>query len=145
MRWDTPTEKFDMDATGKGLDRVDDDFYRKWPFPLTEQEIKDEDYLKSLSTREELSVFLSVRAACLSENGRFDEAADTFNAAYLRAPNWKGNQILLAEARAGRQQPTQLIFQQHAANPAAQGQGVNPNIPVDPNPLQQAQNPNRFP
>ncbi len=30
MGWDSPTERFDMDATGKGMDRYDDDYYKKW-------------------------------------------------------------------------------------------------------------------
>jgi hypothetical protein len=58
MRWDSPTERFNMDATGKGLDKYDDEHYKRWPFPISEQDIKEQDYLKSLSSREELSVFL---------------------------------------------------------------------------------------
>src|SRR5439155_19523494 len=77
----------------------DDDHYKKWPSPITEQEIKDQCYLKSLSTREELSVFLSIRGACLTEAGRLPEATATFEAAYRFAPNWEANQRMLAEAR----------------------------------------------
>src|SRR5206468_2087766 len=88
--WDSPTERFDMDATGKGLDKHDDEYYKKWPFAITEQEIKEQDYLKSLSPREELSVFLSIRGACLTEADRLAEATKAFEAAYHLAPNWMG-------------------------------------------------------
>lgn len=61
MRWDSPAERFNMDATGKGLEKYGDEHYKQWPFPITEQEIREQDYLKSLSAQEELSVFLSIR------------------------------------------------------------------------------------
>jgi hypothetical protein len=99
MRWDGPTERFDMDATGQGLEKYDDEHFRKWPFPITDQEIKEEDYLKSFSSREELSVFLSIRGACLTEAGRLAEATASFEGAQRFAPHWKRNQVLLAEAR----------------------------------------------
>jgi hypothetical protein len=99
MCWDSPTERFNMDATGRGLEKHDDEHYKQWPFRISEQEIKEQDYLKSLSPREELSVFLSIRGACLTEAGRLPEAAASFEAAYRSAPNWKGNQRMLAEAR----------------------------------------------
>ncbi len=134
MRWDTPTEKFDMDATGKGLDRYDDEYYKKWPFPITEQEIQEEGYLKSLSPGEELSVFFAIRAACLKENGFYAEAGLAFQAAYQYAPNWKANQVMLAYAQRKQRPvgmpatPQAVVFQQ---------QGINPKIPADPSPFQQ--------
>lgn len=134
MRWDTPTERFDMDSTGKGLDRYDDDYYKKWPFPITEQEIQEEGYLKSLSPSEELSVFFAIRAACLKENGYYADAGVAFQAAYQYAPYWKANQAMLAYAQrkqraVGMPSPPQaVVFQQ---------QGMNPNIPADPSPFQQ--------
>jgi hypothetical protein len=144
MRWDSPTEKFDMDATGKGLDKYDDDFYKKFPFPITEQEIKEEGYLKSLSSAEELSVFLSIRGQCLMEAGRLTEAMASFRVAYLREPNWKGNQIMLADAQQ-RSMPhylpdyTRISREQQALDLVPEPPGVNtgtPKIP-DPDPLKQ--------
>src|SRR5436190_21974223 len=58
VRWESPTERFNVDATGQGMNRYDDDYYRNWPFPLTEAEIKEHGYLKSLNAAEELAVFL---------------------------------------------------------------------------------------
>jgi len=135
MRWESPTEKFDMDATGKGLDKYDDEFYKKWPFPLSEADIKEEDYLKSLSAKEELSVFLSIRGACQNENGQLGDALASFNLAYKLVPTWRGNQVMLAQARQKLSRPVAFVQQQ---------QPINPNIPADPNPLQQIQPRNPF-
>lgn len=137
MRWETPTEKFDMDATGKGLNKYDDEEYKQWPFPLSEQDIKEDDYLKSLSPNEELSVFLSIRGECQTEAEQLGDALASFNLAYKYVPTWKGNQVLLAHARARLARP--VIY-------AQQQQPMNPNIPADPNPLPQApRNPFRTP
>jgi hypothetical protein len=165
MRWDSATERFNMDATGKGLDKYDDAYYKRWPFPITEQEIKEQDYLKSLSSREELSVFLAIRGACLTEAGRLAEATASFDAAYRRAPNWIGNQVMLAEAQRRQQglpsaqvallrqeinrarpvNPLEPDPMRQMQNPWNQAQSPNPNFPPNPNPLSQIQNPTRNP
>jgi hypothetical protein len=166
MRWDSRTERFNMDATGKGLDKYDDEYYKKWPFPITEQEIKEQDYLKALSSREELSVFLGIRGACLTEAGRLAEATASFEAAYRRAPNWVGNQVILADAqRRQRGLPTaQLVLlrqemnrmkppinplepdpMRQIRNPLSPTQIPNPNPAPNPNPLSQIQNPTKTP
>ena len=136
LRWDSPTEKFNLEATGKGMERYDDAHYRQWPFPITEQEIKEQDYLKSLSPREELSVFLSIRGACLTEAGRWAEATESFEAAHRYAPNWKGNQVLLAESR---QRQTMLVAERSPALEAA------PTASTTFEPFRQTQNPKRKP
>lgn len=166
MRWDSPTEKFNMDATGKGLDKYDDENYKRWPFPITGQEIRDQDYLKSLSSREKLSVFLSIRGACLTEAGRLAEATASFEAAYRLAPNWVGNQMMLAEAQRRQQglpsgqlvllqqqmkqarpvnplEPDPMRMIQNLGNQPAQG--ANPNFPPSPNPISHNQHPTRTP
>lgn len=99
VRWESPAECFDLEATGKGMEKYDDAHFRNWPFPVSDQEIAEDSYLKSLSAAEELSVFLSIRAKCLTEARRFSEAALSFEAASRLAPGWKGNQVLLAAAR----------------------------------------------
>ena len=129
MRWDSPVEKFDMDATGKGLDKYDDEFYKQWPFPLSEVDIQEEDYLKSLSAKEELSVFLSIRGACQTDNDQLGDALASFSLAYKFAPTWKGNQMMLAQARHRLDRPVVMIQQQP----------TNPSIPADPTPLRKIQ------
>jgi hypothetical protein len=99
MRWESPSDRFDMEATGKGMNRYDDEHFRQWPFPISDAEIKEEGYLKSMTAAEELSVFLSIRAACLMEAGRVPEAVSAFESALRLAPDWKGNRLLLANAQ----------------------------------------------
>ena len=75
LRWESATERFDLEATGKGMNRYDDEHFRRWPYPVTEEEIKTDGYLKSLTPAEALAVFLSLRGHCLREAGRTQEAA----------------------------------------------------------------------
>lgn len=142
MRWDSPTEQFDMDATAKGLNKYDDEFYKTFPFPITQQETKEEGYLKSLSAREELSVFLSIRGLCLTEAGRSAEASASFSAAYMLAPDWKANQVMLADAQQRSSANHIPVSGQRATYVAVQTQGRYsgvPNVPADINPPKQKQ------
>jgi hypothetical protein len=99
MRWESPSDRFDMEATGKGMNRYGDEYYRQWPFPVSDQEIQANGYLKSMTPTEELSVFLSIRASCLMEAGRLGEAVSAFESAFRFAPEWEGNRALLADAQ----------------------------------------------
>jgi len=74
VRWDGPTERFNFDATGKGLSLFDDDHYRNWPFPVSAEEEKACGYLKSLNSTEERALFLNIRGHCLMASGRSSEA-----------------------------------------------------------------------
>ena len=87
VRWEGQGERFNIEVSGQGLNRFDDSYYRKWPFPVTEEEVAAEGYLKSLTAPEELAVFLSIRGMCLREAGRREEAADAFASAARFAPN----------------------------------------------------------
>jgi hypothetical protein len=74
VRWESERERLNIEATTQGLTTFDDDYYRRWPFPMTPDEERAERYLISLSPAEELSVFLSLRTQCLLAAGRWDEA-----------------------------------------------------------------------
>ncbi|NOS72524.1 MAG: hypothetical protein HOP33_21705 [Verrucomicrobia bacterium] len=87
LRWEDGKERFDLEATGQGMDRYDDEHFKRFPFPVTEEEIQAEGYMKSLTAAEELAVFLSIRGMCLMETGRFGEAKDAFGAAAKLAPS----------------------------------------------------------
>ena len=87
VRWEGQGERFNIEVSGQGLNRFDDNYYRKWPFPVTDEEVAAEGYLKSLTAPEELAVFLSIRGMCLREAGRRQEAADSFASAARFAPN----------------------------------------------------------
>ena len=86
VRWEGEGERLNLEVTGNGLNRFPDDYYRHWPFEVTEAEVAAEGYLKSLSPAEELAVFLSIRAMCLREAGKLGEAAEAFEAAAKLAP-----------------------------------------------------------
>jgi hypothetical protein len=132
VRWEGGGERFNVEATGKGMNRYDDAHYRQWPFPVSEEEMKRDGYLKSLSAAEELAVFLSLRGNCLREAGRRAEAATCYAQASRLAPEARAYQVLLAET----QGPSEV----GAAAPAPTEFGRSPvlgGVP-DPNPLREA-------
>jgi hypothetical protein len=87
VRWEGQGERFNIEAAGQGLSRYPDDYYRKWPFAIAQEEEQSERYLKSLSAPEELAVFLSIRGMCLQEAGRLGEASEAFAVAARLAPS----------------------------------------------------------
>jgi hypothetical protein len=101
LRWESSSERFDLEATGKGMNRYNDEHFKQWPFPVTEDEIKADGYLKSLTPAEELAVFLSLRGHCLREAGRIQEAAAAYRAAAGLAPDSRAYRLLLAETLGG--------------------------------------------
>jgi len=101
LRWESPTERFDMEATGKGMNRYDDEHFKRWPFPVTDEEIKADGYLKSLTPVEELAVFLSLRGHCLKEAGRTQDAVSAYSAAARLVPSSRAYPFLVAETLGG--------------------------------------------
>jgi len=100
VRWEGKRERFNIEAAGNGVSRFADDYYRHWPLEITLAEEAAEGYLKSLTSSEELAVFLSIRGMCLREDGRLAEAAEAFAAAARLAPACRGYQVMLASLRA---------------------------------------------
>lgn len=74
VRWEEPGERFNIECTSLGFRRLDDDYYRHWPKPLTQWQLQSGCYLRSLRPREELAMFLCERANCLSDHLRCGEA-----------------------------------------------------------------------
>lgn len=99
VRWDGEGERFNLEVTGNGLNRFADDYYRHWPFEVTEAEVKAEGFLQSLTPAGELAVFLSVRAMCLREAGKMNEAAEAFGAAAKLAPEVQSYRLMEAQCR----------------------------------------------
>ena len=99
VRWEGAGERFNLEATGRGMNRYDDAHFKQWPFPVTDEEIKAEGYLKSLTPAEELAVFLSIRGQCLMEAGRLADAAEAYAEAVRLAPAPRGYRLLLDDAR----------------------------------------------
>jgi len=86
VRWEDSRERFNIEAAGQGVNRFADDYYRHWPFEVSDQEVQTEGYLKSLSPAEELAVFLSIRGMCLQQAKRYSDAAKSFQRAAQLAP-----------------------------------------------------------
>ena len=99
VRWDDPStgERFNFDAAGPGFEARDDEYYKKWPLPLTDQDFKDHPrYLKNLTHRQEIAVTIQQRAHCLLENLRLFETRIAYEYAAAFDPgnftiecNWK--------------------------------------------------------
>jgi len=103
LRWEDGKERFDLEATGRGMNRYDDEHFKLWPFPVSDEEIRTEGYLKSLTAAEELAVFLSLRANCLKEAGQLPEAATCYSQAARLAPESRSYPLLLADAQRVRE------------------------------------------
>ena len=105
LRWEGSAERFDLEATGKGMSRYDDQHFKQFPFPVTEAEIQADGYLKSLTGTEELALFLSLRGHCLRALGRISEAAACYAEAVRLAPHSRPYKMLLAAAQEQCAQP----------------------------------------
>jgi predicted negative regulator of RcsB-dependent stress response len=78
-----------------GVDSKPDAYYRQWPHPCTDDELRAEKYLKTLDAREALGVFAHLRGACLEENQRYQEAAQAYAIALRSFPDSKYLQAYL--------------------------------------------------
>ena len=85
-RWDSPTERLNLEANGVGTQCFDDEHYRKWPHPISQEEVDAGRYLKSLTPHEELAVFLAARGHCMEDNGRLLEAKLAYEHAVKLVP-----------------------------------------------------------
>ena len=94
-RWDDGKERFNIETACPGIDSKPDSHYKRWPHPATAEEIKSEKYLKNLTPQEELGVFCQIRAACLQENNRLDEAAKAYRHALKSFPDSKQLKLYL--------------------------------------------------
>jgi hypothetical protein len=105
IRWEGAGERFDLEATGRGMNRHDDEHFKQWPYPVSEEEIQADGYLKSLTPVEELALFLSLRGHCLKEAGRISEAVGCYAEAVRLAPASRPYRLLLAATQQERAFP----------------------------------------
>ena len=76
-RLDDPNgECFNIEATNQGYYRMADDDYRRWPKPVDEESIRRGGFLRSMTPRQELSVFLNLRAVVFLENLQPSESVE---------------------------------------------------------------------
>ena len=69
VRWDDPITgtKLNIESTCKGLKCEPDEFYLTWPDALTPESVAEGWMLQSMSPREELALFYSIRAHCFQD------------------------------------------------------------------------------
>ena len=67
-RWDSPKERFNIEATNQGMNRFDDAYYMKWPKPIAREDVENGWYLKSLDVGASFAMFLAARGHCLEDN-----------------------------------------------------------------------------
>lgn len=80
LRYEAGTNHLNVDAAGEGFITHPDEEYRKWPHPLTDEEIKTYGFLQPMSQQRVLGAFLAIRAGCLTSMKKFDEAAASWEA-----------------------------------------------------------------
>jgi hypothetical protein len=97
FRWEDGKERRNFECTN-GVSCPDDDHYKKWPFPIGDEEVQRGWYLRSLTPREELAGFLQTRASVLRYHGRATEALLAQTQAVLLQPGHPDLQMGLAIA-----------------------------------------------
>ncbi len=97
-RWDDGTVRFNIEGSGVGMNSHPDKHYLTWPYPITAPEIERGEYLRSLTPREELALFLAGRGHCLDENGQEAEAYVAYAHAHELAPKQPENLVFLRRA-----------------------------------------------
>lgn len=140
LRWESDTERFNLEATGRGMNRYDDEHFKQWPFPVSDEEIRTDGYLKSLTPPEELALFLSLRGHCLKEAGREAEATAAYAEAVRLAPDSRPYRLLLAEAQNPAARPPgedspKPVPVAYGLPPPALGSAAQGGPIPDPNPL----------
>ena len=141
VRWDgkdhpNPAwrERFNMEGTN-GFNSFPDDYYKTWPFKLTDREVKANGYLASLTPRQEFAQFLAARGHCGTDHGQPAFAASCYENACGYDPTrlcyraWFGDAALasgyrpsipaLARLLARRRQPRVLDPESIVANQQA--------------------------
>ena len=91
-RWEDPitSERVNIEGTNlHGVDSYSDDYYRKWPYPISAVEEEQCRLLKSLTPREELATFIYSRGTQWRQAGNFRRAIAARAAAALVDPTWK--------------------------------------------------------
>ena len=75
-------KRFNIEGSGDGFGSFKDDYYKTWPFKLTDREVQVNGYLVSLKPMEEFAQFLAARGHCGLDNGQAAFAARCYENAY---------------------------------------------------------------
>lgn len=98
VRWEDSRTSLNVEATARGLITEKDEYYKSWPCKISEEEIKDNSYLKSMTPSEELACFMSIRGHCLMTTRHYAEAVAAHREAFRLAPHIHGYEFDLGVA-----------------------------------------------
>jgi len=153
VRWEDSRERFNVDATGRGMNMYDDDHYRQWPMPFSREEEQEFGYLKSMTPTDELTEFLGLRGHCLFAMGKAEEGVEAQEMALRLSPDSRLQQLITAMAREQQQRQSSPVaylppelrdpLWPRPKLPPVQLHGVAgfaPVVPADPNPLDRIRN-----
>jgi len=90
VRWQSKDGKvrFNMEASGQGMSCHSDDYYKAWPYTLTQDELDSGIFLRNLTSAEELAAFLDLRGNVLDAlPNRMPEAELAYAEAHALMPN----------------------------------------------------------
>ena len=79
-------ERFNIEASGIGLTVNSDDYYCKWPLPITDAEVYHGIYLRSFDPAEELGCFMATRGHVLQDHGHILDAIVAYSHAHRLSP-----------------------------------------------------------
>jgi hypothetical protein len=80
-------ERFNIEASGPGLNTFSDDHYMKWPRPIEPAEVHHGIFLRNLEPMEELGCFMATRGHCLRDKGHILDAIVAYSHAHRLAPS----------------------------------------------------------
>jgi hypothetical protein len=92
-------DRFNVECASRGMLSFPDAYYKTWPTPLTDEQVRKGRYLMSLGETEELAVFVESRGHCLLDNGRIREARMAYEHACRLDPLSPGHWSWLEDAR----------------------------------------------
>lgn len=135
-------ERFNIEVTN-GFSSFDDDYYKSWPVQVSDEEVRHNRYLVSLTPQEEFATFLAARGHCGEDNRQFAFAARCYENAYrydTKRPayrSWFFNAALQSDyravtpvlARALQQHRSRITALRHLG-PAAPGLYQPPDVPA---------------
>lgn len=97
LRWDAPTgERFNIECTAQGLVSHPDEYYRRWPRELSDEQVRRHCALQSLTPRQELAFFVGNRGHVYMEHDDFGDAAYAYaHSCELHPENWSCSHSLV--------------------------------------------------
>ncbi|MEM1211439.1 MAG: hypothetical protein AAGI68_03990 [Planctomycetota bacterium] len=137
VRWDGKDHEkpgfrgyFNCETTN-GFVRLDDDYYRTWPYPVTDQQIAVNGFLQSLSPAEEMAQFMAARGHHGMDVGQIGFAARCYENAYRydrRRPCYR-SWFMAAATRTNYEPVTPTLRHMLASLPMQPRRGVRSHVP----------------